>query len=556
MTIGAYHLVGETLSKLGVDTMFFLMGEPTFGMARSCGANGIRMIDVRHEQAAAMMANAYARLRRKPGLCMAASGPGVINLTTGLANALVDCAPVIAIGGSSPMRLWGKGSFQEIDQVAIMRPVTKWAARVTDAARIPTMLATAYTQAISGTPGPVYLDIPGDVIYSEVDETKVTWPVFQPVDVEATTLSSATIDRIFGLLRRARRPVIISGSGAIWSNASSELQTFVERTGVPFYTTPQGRGVVPDDHPFAFLSARSTALSKADLVLALGTRLNYLWGFGEPPRFAKDAAFIRVDVDPVAVATTPNLAIGVTGDLKSVLRACNERIAAKQFNVDYAVWRDELAAVDKSKQANAKSQLNSDATPIHPLRLCREVRDFIERDAVLVVDGNEILNYGRQSIPTFHAGHRLNSGPFGTMGVGLPFAIGAKAAMPDKQVLVLHGDGSFGLNAMELDTAIRHNLPVLVVISLNGGWMADPDRSKPGRDLGYTRFDQTALSLGCHAEFVERPDQIRPALERAGSAVASGRCAVVNVVTDWSAAAPSANLSNYARAKLIPPSSE
>ena len=179
----------------------------------------------------------------------------------------------------------------------------------------------------------------------------------------------------------------------------------------------------------------------------------------------------------------------------------------------------------------------TDQMPIHPLRLCKEIRDFLPRDAILAVDGQEILNYGRQSIPTYVARHRLNSGPFGTMGVGLPFGLGAKAAKPDAMVLVLHGDGSFGLNGMELDTAARHNLPVLVVISLNGGWTADPKREKAGRELGYTRFDQMAESLGCHGEWVEKPEDIRPALERAAAALKAGRPALVNVVTDFAARA-------------------
>ena len=191
---------------------------------------------------------------------------------------------------------------------------------------------------------------------------------------------------------------------------------------------------------------------------------------------------------------------------------------------------------------HGKEDVRVDQVPIHPLRLCKEVRDFLDRDAILVVDGQEILNYGRQAIPTYAAGHRLNSGPFGTMGVGLPYGLGAKAAKPEAQVLVLHGDGSFGLNAMELDTAARHQLPVITVISLNGGWTADPERNKPGRDLGYTRFDRMAEALGCYGEHVETPDGIRPALERAAEA---GVPAVVNVVTDWRARATTVQFADY-----------
>jgi acetolactate synthase-1/2/3 large subunit len=208
----------------------------------------------------------------------------------------------------------------------------------------------------------------------------------------------------------------------------------------------------------------------------------------------------------------------------------------------YASWVEHLGAVEASKRDDSEARMSTDASPIHPLRLCKEVRDFLDRDAILVVDGQEILNYGRQSIPTFVPGHRLNSGPFGTMGVGLPFGLGAKAAKPDTQVLVLHGDGSFGLNAMELDTAVRWKLPVVTVVSLNGGWTADPDKNKPGRDLGYTRYDKMAEALGCHGEYVEDAAGIRPALERA---FASGIPALVNVKTDWRARATTAAFSNY-----------
>lgn len=546
MSIKAYELIGKTLARLEVDTAFFLMGGPTLGAANSCIANGIRMIDVRHEQAAAMMAQAYARLLGKPGVCMAAAGPGVMNLTTGLVNALVDCVPVVALGGASPIAPAGRGGFQDMDQLAIMRTMTKWAARVIDPMRIPEMIAAAFRNAMSGMRGPVYLDLPGDVLHMDVDESAVKWPVaILPGLVYRPAAESAAIALLLQRIRAASRPVIISGSGVLWSHAAQELHQFVELTGIPFYTTPQGRGVVPDDHALSFPAVRSKALQSADLVIVLGTRLNYIWGHGQPPRFSAAASFVRVDLDAAEVNSTRNLALGIVADVRTVLRQCIEELRVQPLGSHFRSWCDELAAMNSIKAAAAEERLSSNATPIHPLRLCKEVRDFMDRDAVLVVDGQEILNYGRQSIPTFLPGHRLNSGPLGTMGVGLPFGLGAKAAKPDKQVVVLHGDGSFGLNAMELDTAIRHKLPVLVVISLNGGWTADPDRSKPGRNLGYTRYDEMAKALGCYGEFVELPDEIRPSLERAAMAVKNGQCAVVNVVTDWSARAQTADFTAY-----------
>lgn len=543
--VKGYTLLGQALARAGVDTGFYIMGGPINDGVKAAMANGVRMIDVRHEQAAAMMAQAYSRIRLKPGFCMGASGPGAINLTTGLANALVDCAPVVAMGGASPLGQLHTGSFQEIDQLAIMRPVTKWADRVLETRRIPEYVALAFRHAMSGKPGPVYLDLPGDVLYKDVDEDTVIWPKSFGGTVARVAAGEEVVKQVIEALGNAKRPIILSGSGTLWSDASEELTAFVDALGIPFYTTPQGRGVLPEDHPCFFGHARSQAYKQADLIFVVGTRLNYVFSQAKPPRFADDATIIRIDIDPAELAQSDHVDISVLGDARTVLRqlrqACKTTLTAGSF----AVWRSTLEKIEADKAPKSEQKLATDQTPIHPLRLCKEVRDFIGRDTVLVVDGQEILNFGRQSIPSYLPGHRLNSGPFGTMGVGLPFGVGAKAARPDKDVLVLHGDGSFGLNAMELDTAVRHDLPVLVVISLNGGWTADPDNVKPGRYLGYTRFDRMAEALGCHGEFVERPEDIKPALERARAAVKAGKTAVVNVVTDSNARAGTVSFTSF-----------
>lgn len=543
MTIKGYQLFGQAVAAEGADTGFFIMGGPSNDAINSCIAEGIRMIDVRHEQAAAMMANAYARVRSKPGFCIAASGPGTINFTTGLAHALVDCAPVVAFGGAAPVGSYAKGAFQEIDQLAIMKPVTKFAERVYEAHRIPEYVARAFRMARSGKPGPVYLDLPGDVLYADVDEDKVFRPAPQPETLRPSA-DPASLAKLVKMLREAKQPVLVTGSGIIWSEASEALHRFVDATGIPFYTTPQGRGVVPEDHPFFFAQARSQAFKEADLVVVVGTRLNYVVSYAEPPRFAADARLVRIDIDPAEIDSSLRLDLGIIADARTAL----EQLLAATSDITparYAEWRGKLEATEKAKLPKHEASLSTDQMPIHPLRLCKEIRDFLDRDTILCVDGQEILNYGRQSIPSFMPGHRLNSGPFGTMGVGLPFGVGAKAASPDKKVLVLHGDGSFGLNAMEIDTAVRHNLPILIVISLNGGWTADPDQKKPGRNLGYTRFDKMGEAFGCYGEYVEQPDGIRPALERAAEAVARGQTAIVNVVTDWRARSGTANFTNY-----------
>ena len=532
MMITGNDLLAEALVRQGTERLFFLMGAPILAASAACAAAGIRMIDVRHEQAAAMMAHASARVLARPGVCLAAAGPGIVNLAAGLANALIDGAPVVALGGASPIGEWDTGAFQDIDQLAIMRPVTKWAARVHEAQRIPEYIHRAFAAALSGKLGPVYLDLPGDVLYQTVEDAAVTRPPRLAAAAAAGPVAAAeAVARLVELLQRATRPIVLVGSGVLWSRAAPELRRFVAATGVPCYTTPQARGVVPEDGPAMFPGARSFAFHEADLVLVVGTRLNYVVGFGRPPRFAAAATFVRIDIDPQEVACDGRATLGIVGDAKAVLDQLLEA-TPRQINPDrYAAWRDRLAAVEAEHREAQAAWLGSDQVPIHPLRLCREIGAFMRRDAILIADGQEILHYARQSLPSFVTGHRLNSGPFGTMGVGLPFAIGAKAAKPDMEVIVLHGDGSFGLNAMELDTSIRHRLPVLVVISLNGGWTAEGDAHRAGRDLGQTRYDRLAEALGCYGELVERPEDIRPALERARHAIDEGRTAVLNVVT-------------------------
>lgn len=543
--IAGYQLLARALRRQQVAQVFFLMGAPMLDAASACRDEGLRMIDTRHEQAAAMMAHAAARLTARPGVCMACSGPGAINLSTGLANALIDCAPVVALGGSTPLAQLGRGAFQEIDQLAIMRPVTKWAARVHTAAQIPDMVDQAFARARAGKPGPVYLDLPGDVLYQTVPADRLPPQRPLPGDIARPQARSDQIATMLDLLAEAERPVIIAGSGVIWSGAGAQLHDLARTLGIPVYTTPQGRGPLPEDDPLIMPGARSTALKEADLVLILGTRLNYVFSYARPPRFAPRARLVRIDIDPEEIATSNRLTLGVVGDLRAVLDQLLAVVSGRVSADRFAPWRGYLEGINAPRQVEQAERMRDATVPIHPLRLCGEIAGFMDRDAVLVVDGQEILNYARQSIPCFIAGNRLNSGPFGTMGVGVPFGVGARAVRPDSQVIVLTGDGAFGLNGMEIDTALRHKLPVLIVVSLNGGWTADPDRRKVGRDLGYTRYDQMAVALGGHGEFVEHPDAIAPALQRARAAVANGQTAVVNVVTDWRARANIGAFTSY-----------
>ncbi|HXG17850.1 MAG TPA: thiamine pyrophosphate-binding protein [Methylomirabilota bacterium] len=536
-TIRGDQVIAQCFKNEGVDTFFFMMGGPTSGTAGACLDLGMQGIYVRHEQAAAMMAHAYARVTGKPGICITPSGPGTANAVTGLANAWADATPIVAIGGSAPMRATTLDAFQEMDQVAMMKPVVKAAYRVDIASRIPEYISLAFREAMDGKKGPVYLDLPGDILSAKVDDERLYWPTNYRVEARPAG-DPALVRRAIDLLAKAQRPLIVTGSGILWSGASAELRQFVEATGIPFFTTPQGRGVIPEDHPRAFPAARSLAFREADVVLVIGARANAMLSFLRPPRFSPEAKFINVNIDGKEIGHNRGVEVGIIGDAKLVLQQLTVEAAGKIDGKQETAWVAQLAAKQRSNEERAAELLHSTKVPIHPLRLCREVREIITRDTILVVDGHEILNFGRQSIPVYEPGTSLNAGPHGCMGIGVPFGIGAKAARPDKPVLVLSGDGAFGWNGMEMDTAIRHKLNIVVVVSNNAGFTSrqtgrmsagNIGPTNIGRELGYQRYDKMVEALGGYGEFVEKPDDIRPAIERA---FASGKPALVNVCTD------------------------
>ena len=351
------------------------------------------------------------------------------------------------------------------------------------------------------------------------------------------------IKTICKYISNSNNPIIIAGGGAWWSNSENELSEFVDNLGIPFYTTPISRGLLPDDHKFSFPGARSTAFRECDLVLVLGTRLNWVMTFGK--RIAKNAKIIQIDIHAPEIGNNREVDIGIHGDVKQFLEEMNNRIGdIKNKSNNWEKWRNYLSGVDQERKIKVSDLENSNQLPIHPLRLCKDLREFMDRDAILSVDGNEILHYGRQSLPTFYPGHRINSGPTGCMGVGLPYAIGAKIAKPDKQVISLHGDGSLGMNIQDFDTAVRFSLPMIIIVSNNEGWTARTEGvRKPGRELGFTRFDLIAEALGGYGELVEDPKEILPALERANK---SGVPSIINVHTDPTARA----LSKFVGSKM------
>ena len=343
------------------------------------------MIDVRHEQAAAFAAQAYSRVTQKPGVCMAASGPAAINLTTGLANALIDCCPVVGFGGSSPLGQFGRQVFQEIDQVAIMEGCVKYADRLVNIKRIPQQVNFAFQTAMLGKPGPVYIDCPGDLLYQKLDESQIDWsyagrPILRPRPYAEPRAINALVDAI----NSAKQPIICSGGGVIWSQAWNEMRQFVEKAGIPFYTTPQGRGVVPDDHPYSYLTMRSTAFRDADLIIILGTRMNYVIGHAAPPRFGANAKIARIEIDAEELGRSArNVDIPVLGDCKSVLEQLIDALPAKTAD-KFAGWRQKLADGEALILARPdRAPLAADLGPppqaerwarLYPCRLCRGAR--------------------------------------------------------------------------------------------------------------------------------------------------------------------------------------
>ncbi len=527
------YLVARTLKEEDVDHIFFLMGGPNYEIINNSEDMGIKAVDFRHEQAAAMAAHAYARVTGKPGVTTAASGPGTLNLLTGQYNAFIDCAPMVTLGGAGPISDFGRDGFQEVDQVGIFEPISKAVMRPTDPARYPEHISTAFRIATTGRPGPVYVDCNEDVLYGEVEESDARVPS-RAVQRARPAGDQDLVRETVKLIRESSRPMLLAGGGVWWSQAWEEMREFVDRTGMPFYTAPISRGLIPEDHPLSFPAARSTALREADLIIVVGTRFNWIMTFGN--RLGSEAKLVQIDIHEQELGHNRSIDVGIVGDAKAVLSQLNAEVSRVGFKTRAdSDWVTHLRDADAERRERVAPLEDSENVPIHPLRLCKELREVMDRDAILAVDGNEILHYGRQSIPTYEPGHRLNSGPTGCMGVGLPYAIGAKLAKPDKQVVALHGDGSLGMNIQDFDTAVRFNLPITIVVSNNEGWTARVEGiRKPGRELGWTRFDEIAEAMGGHGESVDEPKEIRPALERA---FASGKPSIVNVRTDPTARA-------------------
>ncbi len=479
------HLVARTLKQAGVGHVFTLCGGHILPIYDGCITEGVDVVDMRHEQAAAHAGDAYARLTRNIGVAVVTAGPGVTDAVTGVANAFSARSPLLLIGGAAPLGLRGLGSLQEVEQVDLLKPITKGSWTVSEARQIPEVLTTAIRTALTGRPGPVFVEIPVDLLMTMVEDRFAPIPSGY-VHRRPVSPDPDSVQALADLFTGAERPVIMAGSGVYWDDAAADLAAFAEAAGLPVFMNGAGRGCLPTAHPLAFAQARGAALGQADFTLVLGTPLDFRLGYGRPPSFAEHARVAMVDCDPVELGRNRPLELGLTSHIGLTLRQVRDALP-KGLAQRFESWRQAL----RKKESDGQDKL----------------------------------------------GQWLDPGPFGCLGVGPSFAIAAKLVAPSQRVLLIAGDGAFGLNGMEVETAVRFKLPMTVVIGNDGGWgqIRNPQLSFFGAEravatsLPFTRFDQMVEALGGRGMHVTEPRQLRPALEKA---MGSGEVYCLNVVLD------------------------
>jgi acetolactate synthase-1/2/3 large subunit len=530
--IHAGRAVARALKAEGVDTVFVLTGGHVLAIIDGCVEEGIRVVDVRHEQAAAHAADAYARLTGRLGVAVVTAGPGVTDALTGVANAFYANSPMLVIGGRHLTGEDRRGGLQEMDHPRLFHSITRWAATAYDPRRLPEYIATAARHAFAGRGGPVFVDIPWDVQTEMVEETAITWPDGYRANRPAGADSTAIAD-IASMLMRASRPVIFAGTGYRWSrhpDPAAALDAFAAALGAPVFLNSLARGTMRPDHPQLGNRARSAALRDADLVVALGLDWDFRTGYGQ--KVGLDTQVIHVDAEAAKVGWNRGATIGLAADPGTVVAQLAD-VAGMFAGTERSAWLEEIMAAERVKRAQAEEAATSEASPVHPERFAREVAEFFGNDAIVCADGGDIVSTTAKWLQTARPGGLLDPGPFGCLGVGAPFALAAKALEPDTRVGIVYGDGAFGFNAMEYDTLIRHQLPVVGVVGNDGAWnnikvihrMLYPDRMV-GADLGVRPYHAMIEGLGGYGEFVTDPKELRPALERAEE---SGVPALVNV---------------------------
>jgi len=523
------------LRAYGVTEMFTLSGGHVFPLYDAAHKAAFPIYDVRHEQSAVFAAEAVAKLQRRPGLAVLTAGPGVTNGISGLTSAFFNASPVLVLGGRAPAFRWGSGSLQEIDHIPLVTPVTKYAATVTGTEEIPGEVAKALTAALTAHRGPAFLDLPLEVLFSSEDAAAPGAPgipVVQPDPDEVT--------RAAALLATAERPVIIAGSDVWGGDAIAELRAAAEALQIPVFTNGMGRGALPPGHPLSFAKARRPALNEADVVAVIGTPLDFRLGFGE---FGAAQVVHIVDA-PSQRAGHVETAVSPAGDLRLILAALAEHVGKR---ADHSEWIEGLRAAEDAGKARDAEAMAAESDPIKPARIYGELRKVLAPDAVTIGDGGDFVSYAGRYLEPAQPGTWLDPGPYGCLGTGMGYAMGARVTYPDRQICVLMGDGAAGFSLMDAESLVRQGLPVVIVVGNNGIWGLEkhPMQAMYGYDVAADlqpglHYDHVVKALGGAGETVEKSADLGPALERAFDA---GVPYLVNVLTDPADAYPrSSNL--------------
>ena len=534
-TIDGARLLAKSLKQQGVDFMFGIVGFPVQGIAAYAQKEGITYIGMRNEQSASYAAQAAGYLTGRPQACLVVSGPGVIHAFAGLANAQQNCWPMILIGGASPTYQDGMGAFQEERQVELAKPYCKYAQGVERVDRIPYYVEQAIRTSKYGRPGPVYLDMPDDIIRGEMEEADVVTAATvgepprsqaRPEDVEAA----------LSALESAENPLVIVGKGMAWSRAEGEVREFIERTQLPFLASPMGKGVLPDDDPLSVGAARSTALREADVILLMGARLNWIMHFGLPPRFKEGVRIIQLDVAAEEMGTNVPAEVTLLGDGKTVVAQLNRALDERQwFFPAEAAWRTILQDKAAANAEQVAPMVDDDAIPMNYYRAYRDIEDWLPENAIIIGEGANTMDIGRTQMVNRAARSRLDAGSYGTMGIGLGFAIGAAVVEPDRPIIAVQGDSAFGFSGMEVETACRYGLPIKIIVLNNGGIGGGMDALPTDKPIPPSvltpgaHYEKIMEAMGGRGFYVTDPADLRSALDEA---MAFDGPALVNVCID------------------------
>jgi len=547
-----FHLVIDALKLNGIDTIYNVPGIPITDLGRMAQAAGIRVLSFRHEQNAGYAASIAGFLTKKPGVCLTVSAPGFLNGLTALAHATTNCFPMILISGSSEREIVDlqQGDYEEMDQLAIAKPLCKAAYRVLHAQDIGIGLARAIRSAVSGRPGGVYLDLPAKLFAQVMDADKGQKSLVKVIDpAPAQIPAPEAIARALDVLKSAKRPLIILGKGAAYAQADDAIRSFVEKAGVPFLPMSMAKGILPDTHPQCAGAARSTVLKDSDVVMLIGARLNWLLSHGKGKTWGEaPKKFIQVDIEPREMDSNVEIAAPVVGDVGSSVNALLKAMGAN-WPASPADW---TAAVSKKREENVAKmapRLQNNNVPMDYHGALGVLRTVVKErpDAILVNEGANTLDLARGVIDMYQPRKRIDVGTWGVMGIGMGYAIAA-AVVTGKPVLCVEGDSAFGFSGMEVETICRYKLPVCVVIFNNDGIYRGTDVNKSGGSDPATtvfvkgaRYDKMMEAFGGVGVNATSPDELRRAVNEA---MDSGKPTLINAVIDPGSGSESGRIGN------------